>query len=311
MTNPFYNKSFLSVQELTPQDISLLFQETDDMKKIVLTKSGTDILKGKVVACLFYEPSSRTFSSFVSAINRVGAGAIQLLGMQSSSVAKGETLEDTIRTFGCYADVIVMRHPETESAAFAAKHSYVPIINAGDGKGEHPTQALLDAYSLHSHFPDYSKVTFAGLREMKNGRTIQSFAKVTANLGTNKFIFVSPEDLKMPEEVLEFIKKKGGEVTEVEGLNEVIGNVDVLYATRVQKERFENEEEYEKLKNKYIITPDTMKLAKKDMILMHPLPRVGEITNEVDNDPRSVYIREQMTNGVYTRMALLKLILTK
>jgi len=311
MNNPFYKKHFLSVKDLTSEDIKFFFQETDAMKKIVLEKSGTDILKGKVIACLFYEPSSRTFSSFVSAISRLGAGAIQLLGMQASSVAKGETLEDTIRTFGCYADAIVMRHPETGSAAFAAKYSYVPVINAGDGKGEHPTQALLDVYTLHSHFPDYSKITFAGVGDMKNGRTVHSLAKLLANLGTKKFIFVSPESLKMPEDVLSFIKEKGGEVTEVENLNDVIGQADILYATRVQKERFENVDEYERLKHKYIITPDTMKLAKKDMILMHPLPRIGEITNEVDNDPRSVYIKEQMTNGVYTRMALLKLIFIK
>ncbi len=311
MNNSFFNNSFISVEQLTKENVALVFTEADKMKQIVLEKDGTDILKGKVIACLFYEPSSRTFSSFVSATQRVGAGTIQLLGMQASSVAKGETLEDTIRTFGCYADAIVMRHPETGAALQAAKVSYVPIINAGDGKGEHPTQALLDAYTIRSHFPDFSQITFCAVGDMKNGRTVHSNTKLLAMLGVKKFIFVSPKVLQMPPEIVASIKQQSGTVTEVESLEDVIGTADILYATRVQKERFEDIEEYERLKHKYIITPEVMKLAKKTMILMHPLPRVGEITAEVDTDPRSVYMKEQMQNGMYIRMALLKLILKK
>lgn len=311
MTNTFFNHNFLSVEGLTKEDAELVFYEADKMKKIVLEKDGTDILKGKVIACLFYEPSSRTFSSFISSSQRLGAGIIPLLGMQASSVAKGETLEDTIRTFGCYANAIVMRHPEEGAAKKAAAVSYVPIVNAGDGKGEHPSQALLDAYTIRNHFSDFSKITFCTVGDLKNGRTVHSNTKLLARLGVKKFVFVSPKILQMPEEVVASLKEKGGEVTEVEDLNEVIEKADILYATRVQKERFADVEEYERLKHKYIITPDTMQYAKKNMILMHPLPRVGEITPEVDTDPRSVYMHEQMQNGLYIRMALLKLILQK
>jgi len=308
--NPFSNKSFLSVNDLSREHVSFLFQETDKMKKIVATQGGKDLLKGKVIACVFYEPSSRTFSSFVSASQRLGAGTIQLLGMSASSVAKGETLEDTIRTFACYADAIVMRHPEVGSAAFAAKYSYVPVINAGDGKGEHPTQAILDAYTIHNHFSSFTALTVGMIGDLLNGRTVHSLSKLLAKLGVKKFIWVAPSILRMPEEIYNLVKHKGTEVIQTEDLKEVIGKMDVLYVTRVQKERFTNQEQYEELKHKYIIAPQIMKNAKKNMILMHPLPRVGEITNDVDQDKRAVYIKEQMTNGVYTRMALLKSILS-
>lgn len=311
MINPFYNKDFITVQNLKPSDIDLLFKEASKMKKTVLKKGGIDVLKGKVITCLFYEPSSRTFGSFVSASQKLGTGTIQLLGMQASSTAKGETLEDTINTFGCFSDAIVIRHPEEGSAKRAASVSYIPIVNAGDGIGEHPTQALLDAYTISNHFKDFSKITFCAVGDMKNGRAVHSTAKLLTTLGVKKFIFVSPISLKMPQEIVQYIKKGGRKVMETENLNEVIESIDILYIFRMQKERFDDQNEYEKLKHKYIVSREIMKKAKKKMILMHPLPRVGEITIEVDSDPRSVYLREQMTSGLYIRMALLKLILKK
>lgn len=311
MNNLFFQKSFISVDQLTKENVALVFKEAYRMKKIVKEKGGDDSLKGKIIASLFYEPSSRTFSSFISASQRLGAGIIPMHGMQSSSVAKGETLEDTIRTLGCYADIIVMRHPEEGSAKKAASVSYVPVINAGDGKGEHPTQALLDAYTIYNHFPDFSKITFCAIGDMKNGRTVHSNTRLLTLLGVKKFTLVSPQQLKMPQEINDFIKEKGGEVEEVEDLTNVISKADVVYATRIQKERFDDLDEYEKLKHKYIITPEIMKDTKKHAILMHPLPRIGEITEEVDKDPRSIYMKEQMQNGMYIRMALLKLILNK
>lgn len=307
----FKGKHLVSVNQLSPKDLQILFEKTDEMKKIVKTKGSTDILKGKIIACVFFEPSSRTFTSFVTAAQRVGAGFIPLLGMSATSVAKGETLEDTIRTFGCNADLIVQRHPEVGSAAYAAKYSYVPIVNAGDGKGEHPTQAILDTYTIKSHFPSFEKITYGFVGDLLNGRTVHSNTKLLSTLGAKNYVFVSPKRLKLPDEIVSFLEKKGAKVTETENLDEVIGNLDVMYDTRVQKERFEDVKEYEALKHKYIITPQTMKKAKSKMILMHPLPRVGEITNEVDSDPRAVYIREQMENGIYTRMAILALILEK
>jgi aspartate carbamoyltransferase len=309
MKHPFKQQHFLSVDSLTPDTISLLFQETDNMKQLVLNEGRSSLLSSKVVAAIFYEPSTRTFISFMSAAQRLGAGILPFLGMSTSSVAKGETIQDTIRTVSCSADVIIMRHPEVGSVELAAQYSYVPVINGGDGNNEHPTQALLDVYTIANHFPNYNSIQFGWSGDLLNGRTLHSNVKLLANLGVRNFTFISPKELKMPKKIIEYVESRGGKIQETENLNEVIGDLDVLYTTRVQKERFTDLTKYEKLKHKYIITPEVMQQAKKKMILMHPLPRVGEITDEVDTDPRAVYIKEQMQNGVYVRMALLKLIL--
>lgn len=310
MNNKFFGKSYLTVDQIEKEDILYLFEKVDEMKKLVESKGGNDELKGKVLAALFYEPSSRTFSSFLSAMQRLGGGIIPMHGMSYSSVAKGESLRDTVKTFSCFVDILVIRNPEVGSAQEAAKYATVPVINAGDGTGEHPTQALQDVYTIKSHFSDIATLTVGMVGDLKNGRTVHSLTKMILKFGVKKFVWVSPKILMMPQEIRERVEKSGGETVEVENLNDVIGDLDVMYDTRVQKERFTDLAEYERLKLAYIITPDVMKKAKKNMIVMHPLPRVGEIAYEVDRDPRAVYLTEQMRNGVFIRMALLKLILT-
>lgn len=308
--NGFLNQDILSVDQFSKHDLSFLFKKATLMKKLVKTRRASKILQGKIMTALFYEPSSRTFGSFISAMQRLGGGILPLQGMTYSSVAKGETLEDTIKTFECYSDVVVIRHPEVGSAKRAALAAEVPIINAGDGVGEHPTQALLDLFTILSKFKkiDGLKVAFVG--DLLNGRTVHSLSKLLAKMGKVEFFFVSPKILKMPEEIKNQLKNHV-KITEVNKLDEVIGKVDVLYVTRVQKERFSDLAIYEKIKNYYIVNKKLMEKASKNLILMHPLPRVGEISTDVDEDPRAVYLTEQMGNGLYVRMALLAAVLGK
>lgn len=308
--NGFQSKDILSVDQFSKEDLTFLFRKSTAMKKIVRAGKKSKILQGKIMTALFYEPSSRTFGSFISAMQRLGGGIIPLQGMTYSSVAKGETLEDTIRTFECYSDIIVIRHPEVGSAKRAALVSTVPIINAGDGVGEHPTQALLDLFTILGKFKkiDGLKVAFVG--DLLNGRTVHSLSKLLAKMGKVEFFFVSPKILRMPEDLKDQLKNRVL-ITQVEKLDEVIKKVNVLYVTRIQKERFSNLSVYEKVKNFYIVTKKLMEQAKKDLLLMHPLPRVGEISTDVDNDSRAVYLTEQMRNGLYVRMALLAATLGK
>ena len=308
--NGFLGKDILSVDQFSKEDLTFLFRKATLMKKIVKAGKNSKILQGKIMTALFYEPSSRTFGSFISAMQRLGGGIIPLQGMAYSSVAKGETLEDTIRTFECYSDIIVIRHPEVGSAKKAALASAVPIINAGDGVGEHPTQALLDLFTILGKFKkiDGLKVAFVG--DLLNGRTVHSLSKLLAKMGKVEFFFVAPKILRMPQEIKDQLKNRVS-ITEVEKLDDVIKKVNVLYVTRVQKERFSDLSIYEKIKNFYIITKKLMEKARKDLILMHPLPRVGEISTDVDNDSRSVYLTEQMRNGLHVRMALLAAALGK
>lgn len=311
MKNNFYQKSFVTVDNLTVSDISLIFNKTGEMKKLVETKGGDNRLRGKIMAALFYEPSSRTFSSFITSMQRLGGGTIPLNGMGVTSVAKGETLEDTARVFSSYADVMVIRHNQQGTAKLFSDFATVPVINAGDGTGEHPTQALLDAYTIKDNFPSFSELTVGLIGDLLNGRTVHSLSKILSMLGVKKFFFISPETLKMPSTICNMLINKGISITQIDDLINTIGELDVIYDTRVQKERFEDLEEYERLKLAYIINPQVMKKAKKNSILMHPLPRVGEISTEVDSDPRAKYFSQQMQNGMFTRMALLDLILNK
>ena len=308
--NGFFGKDILSVDQFSKEDLTFLFRKATLMKKIVKAGKNSKMLQGKIMTALFYEPSSRTFGSFISAMQRLGGGIIPLQGMTYSSVAKGETLEDTIRTFECYSDIIVIRHPEVGSAKKAALASAVPIINAGDGVGEHPTQALLDLFTILGKFKkiDGLKVAFVG--DLLNGRTVHSLSKLLAKMGKVEFFFVAPKILRMPQEIKDQLKNRAS-ITEVEKLDDVVKKVNVLYVTRVQKERFSDLSIYEKIKNFYIITKKLMEKARKDLILMHPLPRVGEIATDVDNDSRSVYLTEQMRNGLYVRMVLLAAALGK
>ena len=311
VTNPFYNRDILSSDQYTRENLEIIVKAANDMKSLVEKQGATDILKGKVITALFYEPSSRTFASFVTAIQRLGGGFIPLQGVTYSSVSKGETLEDTVRTFACYSDAIVIRHPEVGSAKRAAAASPVPVINAGDGVGEHPTQSLLDYFTIIERFGKADGLTVTMVGDLLNGRTIHSLIKLLSLYRSVTINLVSPEILKLPDVIMDLVKKRGLKIHETDRLDDVVRKSDVIYVTRVQKERFSDLNLYEKLKHFYIVTPELLKKAKKSAIVMHPLPRVGEILESVDKDRRAVYISNQMRNGMYTRMALLSMVLKK
>lgn len=306
-TNGLYMQDVLSVRQFTPQLLEYVFGVADEMRTLVERFGSADLLQGKIMANLFYEPSTRTSSSFMAAMQRLGGQVIPINSVQYSSVAKGESLADTVRTLECYADVIVLRHYEVGAAAEAARWASKPIINAGDGVGEHPTQALLDAYTIVRELGRMEGLTVAMVGDLRFGRTVHSLTRLLLSRNI-AFRFVSPRLLRMPEEIRDEVTAAGDAYTEHEDIHEVIGEVDVLYVTRVQKERFTDLEEYEKVKDFYIITPELLRQAKAEMIVMHPFPRVGEIAYGVDADPRAAYFR-QMQNGLYIRMALLAAVL--
>lgn len=307
--SPYYGKDILSVKQFTRDDLEYIFGVAHEMREMVQRVGSFDLLKGKILANLFYEPSTRTSSSFTSAMERLGGSLIPINEVIYSSVAKGESLPDTIRTLECYADVIVLRHPEVGASALAAKYARKPIINAGDGVGEHPTQALLDAFTIYEELGTLDGITVTLLGDLKYGRTVHSLARLLS-LYTVKINYVSPEILRIPEEILHELESKNIPQAEFTNLETIIPTTDVLYVTRVQKERFEDLEEYETVKSAYVITPEILTDAKERMIIMHPLPRVGEISMEVDDDPRAAYFR-QMEYGLYVRMALLAMVLGK
>ncbi len=310
-TAPWYGKDIISVKQFSRNDLEYVFGVAHEMRGMVERVGTFDLLKGKILANLFYEPSTRTSSSFTAAMERLGGSVIPINEVKYSSVTKGESLTDTIRTLECYADVIVLRHPETGSAAIAAKAARKPIINAGDGIGEHPTQALLDTFTIFEELGagqiDGMSVTMLG--DLKYGRTVHSLARLLS-LFKVKINYVSPEILRMPREVMDEVGTKGIPQAEFDSLEKVLPETDVLYVTRVQKERFEDPADYEKVRGAYVIDPQIMKAAKREMIVMHPLPRVGEISVDFDEDPRAAYFR-QMEYGLYVRMALLAMVLGK
>ncbi len=308
-TGRFYGKDILSVAQFDRDDLRYIFAVAEAMRTMVAHIGTFDLLKGKILANLFYEPSTRTSSSFIAAMERLGGSVIAINEVRYSSVAKGESLPDTVRTLECYADVIVLRHPQTGAAEIAAQAARKPIINAGDGIGEHPTQALLDLFTIQEELGRIDGLTVTMLGDLKYGRTVHSLARLLS-LFDVKLNYVSPEVLRMPSALMEEIAAKGIPQCETPHLDEVIGKSDVLYVTRVQKERFEDLELYERVKDYYVITPETMRRAKPHMALMHPLPRVGEISPAVDDDPRAAYFR-QMEYGMYVRMALLAMVLGK
>ncbi len=305
----FYGQSILSVSQFDQVDLATIFEVAREMRAMVERVGSFDLLKGKVLTNLFYEPSTRTSSSFVAAIERLGGSVIQINNVRFSSVAKGESLPDTIRTLESYSDAIVLRHPEKGSAALAASHATKPIINAGDGPGEHPTQALLDIFTIREEMGRIDGLTITMLGDLKYGRTVHSLSRLLT-LYDVRLNYVSPKILSMPSSLVESLAKEGTPQNEYRELEPVLPETDVLYVTRVQKERFENQAEYEQVRGTYVITPETLAAAKEKMIVMHPLPRVGEISMEVDTDPRAAYFR-QMENGMYVRMALLALVLGK
>src|SRR3989304_822091 len=297
---PFYGKDIISVSQFTHEDLEYIFAVAKEMRAMVERVGTFDLLKGKILANLFHEPSPRTSSSFASAMERLGGSVIQINDFHYSSVAKGESLPDTVRTLECYADVIVLRHPEVGASALAAQYARKPIINAGDGVGEHPTQALLDLFTIIEELGTAEGLTVTMLGDLKNGRTVHSLSRLLS-LFKVKLNFVSPYVLKMPDEIVAELKTSGIQQTAYNDLDPVIAETDVLYVTRVQKERFSSEQDYDQVKGLYVITADTLTQAKQKMIVMHPLPRVGEISLEVDDDPRAAYFR-QMEYGLYTRL---------
>ncbi len=300
----FNGKSIVCINQFEPADVRLLFGEAEAMADMVETESKSDLLGDLTVANLFYQPSTRTFLSFEAAAKRLGAATISTQGVEYSSISKGETLEDTIRTVERYADTIAMRHPEQGSADRAANASRIPIINGGDGIGEHPTQALLDLYTIEDTLGSAEGLTVTMLGDLKHGRTVHSLARLLA-MHDVRLNYVSPRQLAMPDEVTRELDGKVGQYA-TEDIHEVIVESDVLYVTRVQKEHFEPEE-YARHKGAYVVDEEIMKQAKGDMIVMHPLPRVDEIHPSVDHDPRAVYF-DQVENGMYIRMGLLALI---
>lgn len=310
-TNPLYQKDILSADQFDRPILDLVTTQAEAMKKIVEIKGKIDLLSGKVITALFYEPSSRTFGSFITAAQRLGAGFIPLQGVVYSSVSKGETLPDTVRTFASYSDMVVLRHPEVGSAKIAAEFSDKPVINAGDGVGEHPTQALLDYFTIRHHFGNMEKLTVALIGDLLNGRTIHSLIRLLMLYPNVIIHLVAPNILKLPEELTRRVKERKITIVEHENLEEVVPEADVLYVTRVQKERFTDLETYERVKHYYMVTPQTLKKAKKKAVIMHPFPRAGEIGMDVDLDPRAIYIKEQIPNGLYVRMAVLALVLLK
>jgi len=307
-TAPWYGKDILTVKQFSRPDLEYIFGVAHEMSEMVAHVGTFDLLKGKILANLFYEPSTRTSSSFTSAMERLGGSVIPINEVVYSSVAKGESLPDTIRSLECYADVIVLRHPETGSAALAAKYARKPIINAGDGIGEHPTQALLDLFTIREELGKVDGLTVTMLGDLKYGRTVHSLARLLSLYDVDLH-YISPEILRMPREIIDELPRTMAQA-EHTTLDTVLPQTDVLYVTRVQKERFTDEAEYESVKGAYVITPEIMKNAKEQMIVMHPLPRVGEISIDFDSDPRAAYFR-QMEYGLYVRMALLAMVLGK
>jgi len=305
----FYGQDILSIKQFEHDDIEYVFGVAEEMRAMVERVGSFDLLKGKLIANLFYEPSTRTSSSFAAAIQRLGGSVLQINDVKYSSVSKGESLPDTVRTLESYVDAIVLRHPETGAAATAAQYARVPIINAGDGIGEHPTQALLDLFTILEELGTLENLTVTMLGDLKYGRTVHSLSRLLSLFGA-KLNYVSPEILRMPVELIAELKAKEMTQTEQRELDAVLPATDVLYVTRVQKERFTDLNEYESVKGAYVITPETLQQAKDHMIVMHPLPRVGEISMEVDSDPRAAYFR-QMEYGLYVRMALLAMVLGK
>lgn len=306
---PFYGKDIISIKQFNRHDLEYIFAVAHEMRVMVERVGTFDLLKGKILASLFYEPSTRTSSSFAAAMERLGGSVISINEVRYSSVAKGESLIDTVRTLECYADVIVIRHPEVGSSAIAAEAVQKPVINAGDGIGEHPTQALLDAFTINEELGKMDDLTVTMLGDLKFGRTVHSLARLLS-LYRARLNYVSPEILRMPEEIIDELDKAGIEQYESTSLDEVIRETDVLYVTRVQRERFASEAVYNSVKDAYIINSEVMKKAKVKMIVMHPLPRVNEISLDVDSDPRAAYFR-QMEYGLYVRMALLAMVLGK
>ena len=296
-------KNLMNITDLTVEEIDELIAVAEDI--IANPVKYQDACRHKLLATLFFEPSTRTRLSFESAMHRLGGSVVGFSEAASSSSAKGESLSDTVQTVGCYADIITMRHPKEGAPVVAARRAGVPIINAGDGAHNHPTQTLTDLLTIWRSKHRFQDLTIGLCGDLKFGRTVHSLVAAMARYTGIKFIFIAPEELRMPQYIIEDeLESRGIPYEEVATMEEAMPKLDVLYMTRVQKERFFNEADYIRLKDTYILTPDKLETAKQDMIIMHPLPRVNEISVAVDDDPRAMYF-PQAKNGMFIRMALI------
>lgn len=300
------NTSVVSISDIGNDDLFELFKLADSYSRSLEQGKKFELLKGNIMATFFYEPSTRTRLSFESAMQRLGGSVISVSEAKSSSVAKGETLADTVRMAASYSDLIVIRHPMDGAARLARRFSSKPIINAGDGSGQHPTQTLLDLFTIKKELSGIDGKVITMLGDLRYGRTVHSLLLALSNFDV-RVNLVSPPLLRVPQHILDLASSKI-RIRVTENLNEVLGETDVLYVTRIQKERFTDESEYNSVIGYYIVNSDIVSTLKKQSIIMHPLPRVNEISPEVDADPRAAYFR-QAANGIPVRMALLSMIL--
>jgi aspartate carbamoyltransferase catalytic subunit len=297
------NKSLISINDYSPEDYYRILELAEAFEK----NPNQNLLEKHVIASLFFEPSTRTRLSFESAISRLGGRIVGFSEASSTSVSKGESLADTIKTVSQYSDLIIMRHPIEGSARYASEVASVPIINAGDGANQHPTQCLLDLYSIKKTQGTLENLNIFLIGDLKYGRTVHSLLMAMSHFNPT-FNFISPENLKMPQEYKDFLDRKGIKYYEHQEFTEIISEADIMYVTRVQRERFSDPMEYEKVKNAYVLKREMLINTKPNMKILHPLPRVNEIDTNVDDDPRAYYF-PQALNGVYTRMAIMSLIL--
>ena len=295
-------RHLMSPLDFTTEELDKLFDLANDIERIPAKYAHA--CDGRILATCFYEPSTRTRLSFESAMTRLGGRVIGFSDAASSSASKGESVSDTIRVISCYADICAMRHPKEGAPMVAAEKSLIPVINAGDGGHQHPTQTLTDLLTIRSMKGALGGFTIGLCGDLKFGRTVHSLINALVRYSDIRFVFISPEELRVPDYITEMLKAKDIPYEEVIRLEDVMPQLDLLYMTRVQKERFFNEEDYVRLKDFYILNMDKMALAKPEMLVLHPLPRVNEISVEVDSDPRAAYFR-QAKYGVYVRMALI------
>ncbi len=296
-------KNLMNITDLSKEEIQELLVTAEDI--IANPAKYKDACSGKLLATLFFEPSTRTRLSFEAAMLRLGGKVLGFSEAASSSTSKGESLSDTIQTVGCYADIIAMRHPKEGAPLVAARRAGVPIINAGDGGHNHPTQTLTDLLTIWKYRHTFDGLTIGLCGDLKFGRTVHSLVAAMARYSGVRFVFIAPAELKFPRYIIEDeLESRGIPYEEVSTMEEAMPKLDILYMTRVQRERFFNEADYIRLKDTYILTPDKLNSAKPDLVIMHPLPRVNEISVAVDDDPRALYF-DQVKNGMFVRMALI------
>ena len=295
-------RSVIDIVDLSPAEIDGLIATAEDI--IQNPAKYSEKCRGKKLATLFFEPSTRTRLSFEAAMYELGGNVLGFASADSSSATKGETVPDTVRVVGCYADIIAMRHPKEGAPLAASMYAPVPIINAGDGGHSHPTQTLADLLTIKREKGRLSDLTVGFCGDLKFGRTVHSLVKALLRYEGIKLVFISPEELRIPDYIRDELESAGAEFVETDSLEQAMPGLDILYMTRVQKERFFNEADYIRLKDSYILSADKMTYAKSDMCVLHPLPRVNEIATEIDDDPRACYFK-QVKNGKYMRMALI------